>query len=234
MKIASYSSLYSYRRFLLKQFAPLLCFCMSTIFAQTEAKINLASLPFLVPNVGLEITTAEKQTVQLDVLGSFWNEFPLLDDAPFHVNQTFLEYRWYTQTNTQGWFLGPHLGYGMFTLQKPERIVLYDYWAEKEGAEKRLDIPEDEYWSGRVAFYGLTVGYKKRLNQQWALEAFLGAGLTQSWYKGYKGLRRVDLDDAEETTYRPFNGSGEVILYRGGLMLTYKIPSFATKTSVDE
>ena len=118
----------------------------------------------------------------------------------------------------------------MFTLQKPDFAIIYDYWAEEEGIENRVDISNDEYQSGRVAFYGLTTGYKKRLKNGFALEIFFGAGLTQSWYKGYRGLRRVDLDHPDETAYRPFNGSGEVLAYRGGLMLTYKIPTFAPKT----
>lgn len=202
--------------------------------AQTEAKVNLATLPLFIPNVGLEVPLGEKQSFQLDVLGSFWDEQPLLDDTPFHVNQVFLEYRRYQQSDTQNWFVGPHIGFGMFTLQKPEFAIIYDYWAEKEGAEKSLDIPNDEYQSGRVAFYGLTVGFKKRFKKDFALEFFVGAGLTQSWYKGYKGLRRVDLDDPEETVYRPFNGSGEVVAYRGGLMLTYKIPTFNHQTTSDE
>ena len=207
---------------------------IANVHAQTEAKINLVTLPLLIPNVGLEVPLSENQSFQLDVLGSFWDEQPLLDDTPFHVNQAFLEYRWYKQSDTQSWFVGPHIGFGMFTLQKPEFAIIYDYWEEKEGAEKRLDIPDDEYQSGRVAFYGLTVGYKKRLKKDFALEFFLGAGLTQSWYKGYKGLRRVDLDDPKETVYRPFNGSGEVVAYRGGLMLTYKIPTFNNQTIIDE
>lgn len=220
-------------------FAPfiLLAFLLGTLangHSQTEAKVNLATLPLLIPNVGLEVPLGEKQSFQLDVLGSFWDEQPLLDDTPFHVNQAFLEYRWYKQSDIQNWFIGPHIGFGMFTLQKPEFAIIYDYWAEKEGAEKSLDIPDDEYQSGRVAFYGLTVGYKKRFKKDFALEFFLGAGLTQSWYKAYKGLRRVDLDNPEETVYRPFNGSGEVVAYRGGLMLTYKIPTFNNQTSVDE
>ena len=201
---------------------------------QTEAKVNLATLPILIPNVGLEVPLGEKQSFQLDVLGSFWDEQPLLDDTPFHVNQVFLEYRRYRESDTKSWFIGPHIGFGMFTLQKPEFAIIYDYWAEKEGAEKRLDIPDDEYQSGRVAYYGLTVGYKKRLKKDFALEFFVGAGLAQSWYKGYKGLRRVDLDDPEETLYRPFNGSGEVVAYRGGLMLTYKIPTFNNQNTIDE
>ena len=85
-----------------------------------------------------------------------------------------------------------------------------------------------------TAFYGLTIGYKKRLKKGFGIEFFIGAGLAQSWYKGYKGLRRVDLDNPDETVYRPFNGSGEVVAYRGGLMLTYKIPIFATKINSDE
>ena len=54
------------------------------------------------------------------------------------------------------------------------------------------------------------------------------------------GLRRKledwsdDLDDPDEMVYRPFNGSGEIVAYRGGLMLTYKIPTFATKNNLDE
>ena len=207
---------------------------IANVHAQTEAKINLPTLPLLIPNVGLEVPLSEKQSFQLDVLGSFWDEQPLLDDTPFHVNQVFLEYRWYQQIDTQKWFIGSHIGFGMFTLQKPEFAIIYDYWEEKEGAEKRLDIPDDEYQSGRVAFYGLTVGYKKRLKKDLALEFFLGAGLTQSWYKGYKGLRRVDLDSPEETVYRPFNGSGELVAYRGGVMLTYKIPTFNNQTTTNE
>jgi len=39
-------------------------------------------------------------------------------------------------------------------------------------------------------------------------------------YKGYQGKVRVDIPLESN---RPFNGSGEVLLYRGGLMLIYKI-----------
>ena len=218
-----------------KQFLTVFFFALSTsLVGQTEAKINLATLPFLIPNFALEVPLGKKQSFQLDVLGSFCDEQPHFDDTPFHVNQVFLEYRLYQQSDTQKWFIGPHTGFGMFTLQKPDFAIIYDYWEEKSGAEKRLDVPDDEYQSGRTAFYGFTVGYKKRLKKGFGLEFFIGAGLTQSWYKGYKGLRRVDLDHPDETVYRPFNGSGEVAAYRGGLMLTYKIPTFAHKTNPNE
>jgi hypothetical protein len=196
-----------------------------SLFSQTEIKLNLATASLLIPNVGIEIPLADRKAVQLDVLGSFWDEMPLLDDAPLHITQTFLEYRWYQKPNREQWFIGPHIGFGMFTLQKPKSLILFDYYEEIEGPSGPID--EDEYQSGRVAFYGVTLGYKKRLNNQWALEAFIGAGLSQSWYKGYKGLERVD--HLGEPEIRPFNGSGEVLMYRGGVMLVYKIPNFATK-----
>lgn len=200
-----------------------------SLFSQTEIKLNLATAPLLIPNVGIEIPLTDRKAVQLDVLGSFWNEMPLLDDAPLHITQTFFEYRWYQKPNREQWFIGPHIGFGMFTLQKPKSLILFDYYEEIEGPSGPID--EDEYQSGRVAFYGVTLGYKKRLNNQWALEAFIGAGLSQSWYKGYKGLERVD--HRGEPEIRPFNGSGEVLMYRGGVMLVYKIPNFATKEKTD-
>ena len=199
------------------------------IFSQTEVKANLATAPFLIPNFGVEIPLDQRKAVQLDVLGSFWDEMPLLDDLPLHITQTFLEYRWYQKPNREQWFIGPHVGFGMFTLQKPKSLILFDYYEELEGPSGPIE--GDEYQSGRVAFYGITLGYKKHLNALWALEAFIGAGLSQSWYKGYKGLERVD--HLPEPTIRPFNGSGEVLIYRGGLMLVYKIPNFATKEKID-
>ena len=74
--------------------------------AQTEAKVNLATLPFLIPKCWLGSPLGEKQSFQLDVMGSFWDEQPLLDDTPFHVNQAVFEYRWYQQSDTQNWFVG--------------------------------------------------------------------------------------------------------------------------------
>jgi hypothetical protein len=177
----------------------------------------------LIPNVGVELGISEKHSIQLDVLGSFWDEIPLLNDTPFHLSQTFLEYRFYKKEGLQKWFIAPHVGFGMFTLQKPNYLILYDYYNEAAGGNSGGGLPNgDAYQSGRVAFYGLTFGYKKKLNTSWSLEAFIGLGLSQSWYKGYKGNERVD--HLGEDYPRPFNGSGEVLIHKGGLMVVYKLP----------
>ena len=197
---------------------------MSSIaYAQVEVKLNAATALLLIPNVGVELGISEKHSIQLDVLGSFWDEMPLLNDTPFHLSQTFLEYRFYKIEGLQKWFIAPHVGFGMFTLQKPNYLILYDYYNEAAGGNSGGGLPNgDAYQSGRVAFYGLTFGYKKKLNTSWSLEAFIGLGLSQSWYKGYKGNERVD--HLGEDYPRPFNGSGEVLIHKGGLMVVYKLP----------
>lgn len=196
----------------------------NTLCAQIEAKFNLASAAFLVPNVGIELQLSEHTSAQLDILGSFHDDF---GGSPLHVNQTFLEYRYYPKQNIKGLFIGAHVGYGMFTLKKPNWAMIYDRW----GSGKKRNNNNLKYESGRVAFYGLTTGYKKRISDKFALEVFLGAGLSQSKYRGYEGLNRVDYpfnptDPDYEQNLRSFNGSGEVLFYRGGIMLSYQFKPY--------
>ena len=192
----------------------ILCFAffLQSSFAQIEAKFNLATAAILVPNIGIEIKTTELKSVQLDVLGSFWDSF---DGKPYHINQIILEQRWYNKKKTL--FVGFHAGFGMFTLQKPRWPVIYDQFQDLS----TYSPDNDAFQSGRVSFYGLSVGYKKRLWDNIGLEFFVGGGLTQSRYKGYNTI------DGVVTQTTPlgsgFNGSGEWVLYRGGLMLYCKL-----------
>ena len=192
---------------------------LNTASAQVELKVNLPLAAVLVPNLGIEFQVGKKTSLQLDVLGSFWDS---IDGDPLLITQTFLEFRYYQNSDTSGWFVGGHLGFGMFTLQKPYDFIIYDYY--NNGSNP--DPADGTFKSGRSGFHGLSLGYKKRLNDRWALEAFVGGGYTMSWYKGYNGMERTVVD---EDNYRDFNGSGEVILYRGGLMLTYQLRPYKNK-----
>tara|TARA_B110000208_G_scaffold185907_1_gene241771 strand:- start:500 stop:1144 length:645 start_codon:yes stop_codon:yes gene_type:complete len=192
---------------------------LNTASAQVELKVNLPLAAVLVPNLGIEFQVGKKTSLQLDVLGSFWDS---IDGDPLLITQTFLEFRYYQNNDTSGWFVGGHLGFGMFTLQKPYDFIIYDYY--NNGSNP--DPADGTFKSGRSGFHGLSLGYKKRLNDRWALEAFVGGGYTMSWYKGYNGMERTDVD---EDNYRDFNGSGEVVLYRGGLMLTYQLHPYKNK-----
>ena len=183
--------------------------------AQAEVKFNAATALLLVPNFGVELAIAPHYSAQMDVLGSFWDSVGE-DRDPYQINETFVEGRYYQNPDQSGWYTGAHVGFGMFTLQKVNAFVIYDQYQDPD----TYPDPDNTFQSGRAGFYGLSFGYKKRLDDRWALEAFIGGGLVQSNYKGYSGFMRVDVLPGDT---REFNKSGEWALYRGGLMITYAL-----------
>ena len=186
----------------------------SLFHSKAEIKFNLASALLLVPNIGIEVQLSEKFGYQLDTSATFIDN---LESSPFHSTQIFNELRYYPKLkegkNSRSFFIGPHIGYGMFTLRIPKFITsLVDTELKEEGS----------YQSGRNTYYGVTIGKKiplksKKLN----LEIFIGGGTSQSNYKYYNklGNRIYENPDIE----KDFNQSGEELIYRGGLMLTFKI-----------
>ena len=115
--------------------------------------------------------------------------------------------------NPRSFFIGPHVGYGMFTLRVPKFITsIVDTELKEEGS----------YQSGRNAYYGITIGKKIPLkNDKFNIEIFIGGGTSQSNYKYYNklGNRIYENPDIE----KDFNQSGEELVYKGGVMLTYKL-----------
>jgi hypothetical protein len=101
----------------------------------------------------------------------------------------------------------------MFTLRVPKLITsIVDTELKEVGS----------YQSGRNTYYGITIGKKIPLkNDKLNLEFFLGGGTSQSNYKYYNKLgNRVYANPDIE---KDFNQSGEELVYRGGVMLTFKI-----------
>ena len=182
--------------------------------SQTELKFNLASALILTPNIGIEVQLSEKFGYQLDTSATFFDN---IEGSPFQTTQIFNELRYYPKLkegrNERSFFIGPHLGYGMFTLRIPKFITsIVDTELKEEGS----------YQSGRNAYYGITLGKKIPLkNNRFSLEIFIGGGSSQSNYKYYNkdGNRIYENPDLE----KDFNQSGEELIYKGGVMLTYKI-----------
>ena len=114
--------------------------------------------------------------------------------------------------NKRSFFIGPHVGYGMFTLRIPKFITsIVDTELKEEGS----------YQSGRNAYYGITIGKKIPLkNPKLNLELFIGGGSSQSNYKYYnkEGNRIYENPDIEKN----FNQSGEELVYRGGLNVNFQ------------
>ena len=182
--------------------------------AQTELKFNLASALILTPNIGIEVQLSEKFGYQLDTGATFFDN---VEGSPFQTTQIFNELRYYPKLkegkNERSFFIGPHVGYGMFTLRIPKFITsVVDTQLKEEGS----------YQSGRNAYYGITIGKKIPLkNKNFNLEIFIGGGSSQSNYKYYnkEGNRVYENPDLE----KDFNQSGEELIYKGGVMLTYKL-----------
>ena len=182
--------------------------------SQTELKFNLASALILTPNIGIEVQLSKKFGYQIDTSATFFDD---IEGSPFQTIQIFNELRYYPKINEEknerSFFIGPHIGYGMFTVRTPKFITLIvDTELNEEGS----------YQSGRNAYYGISIGKKIPLkNKNFNLEVFIGGGSSQSNYKYYnkEGSRIYENPDIE----KDFNQSGEVFVYKGGVMLTYKL-----------
>ena len=186
----------------------------SLFHSKAEIKFNLASALLLVPNIGIEVQLSENFGYQLDTSATFIDN---LEGSPFQTVQIFNELRYYPKLkegkNPRSFFIGPHVGYGMFTLRVPKFITsIVDTELKEEGS----------YQSGRNAYYGITIGKKIPLkNDKFNIEIFIGGGTSQSNYKYYNklGNRIYENPDIE----KDFNQSGEELVYKGGVMLTYKL-----------
>jgi hypothetical protein len=195
-------------------FSTFLLLFININYSQTELKFNLASALILTPNIGIEVQLSEKISYQLDTSATFFDN---IEGSPFQTTQIFNEIRYYPKLKEgkykRSFFIGPHIGYGMFTLKVPKFITsIVDTELKEEGS----------YQSGRNAYYGVTIGKKIPLkNPKFNLELFIGGGSSQSNYKYYNkyGNRIYANPDIE----KDFNQSGEELIYKGGVMLIYKL-----------
>lgn len=191
-----------------------LMFFLNFSYSQTEIKFNLASGLLLVPNIGIEIQINESFGYQLDTSASFWDS---IDGSPFQFTQIFNELRYYPKLKKEqkkrSFFIGSHIGYGMFSLRNPKILTSVIDSQSK---------PEGSYQSGRNTYYGLSFGKKVKLNNpKLGLEFFIGGGSSQSNYKYYNSDEELEYDDP--IAKRDFSKSGEELVYRGGIMLIYKL-----------
>ncbi len=181
---------------------------------KVEIKFNIPAALAMIPNIGIEVRLSDKFGYQLDTSAVSYDS---MEGSPFHTTQIFNEIRYYPKLkngqNQRSFFIGPHWGYGMFSLRLPKFITtIIDTELKEEGS----------YQSGRNTYYGISIGKKIPLkSKKFSLELFIGGGSSQSYYKYYnKNDNRVyENPDIK----RNFNNSGEELIYRGGVMLTFKI-----------
>lgn len=163
-------------------------------------KGNVLTLPVLVFNAGAEFQLSEKYTLQMDGFVSPWKSFAG-NHAQIYMGH--IEGRYYFDQAFNKWYVGANTGVGLFDLTK------WNYHGT------------DKFQRGFNFMLGVTVGYQWQIKENLNMDIFIGGGNSQSFYHGYEEVPpdkwlRYDVANG-------WNKSGEILPYRGGIMLSYKI-----------
>jgi len=168
-------------------------------------------IPIGVLNVGLEQQISEKYTVQADVFVSPWKSFA---GHEFQYYSASVEGRYYFDEAFKHWYVGANLSVASFVLQK------WNYWKDipYENDNDEIFTKSNLYQKGFSLIVGITAGYQFQLSENWNLDIYGTVGTSQDFYKGYDRSNGKRYDVANG-----YNKSGEILPYRGGIMISYKL-----------
>lgn len=174
-------------------------------------KGNALFAPIGILNLGLEKQISPKYTLQGDVFISPWKSFA---GHELQIYSLSVEGRYYFKEAFKNWYLGVNIGAAAYNLQK------WSYWNDKsfENWNGEILINSNLYQKGFSVMLGVTAGYQFQLSERWNLDIYGTVGTSQGFYKGYDRSTGKRYDSAKE-----FNKSGEIIPYRGGVMISYKL-----------
>lgn len=181
----------------MKKYTFLLLLLASSLYSQTYFKFNAPTTLLGAPQIGVETSLSKHLTFQADVLGTYWES---LNNAPLKTVMAFTEVRYNFNENYKGFYVGGHIGGSKYELQK---------WTY---------INSDVFQKGYSIFFGVSIGYKIKINDKWMIDMFMGGGNQQASYKGYYLGTNERYEDA-----RNYNKSGEWLPYRGGIMFSYRL-----------
>ncbi|WP_312076876.1 DUF3575 domain-containing protein [Chryseobacterium sp.] len=174
-------------------------------------KGNALFLPIGIANVAGEFQLSKKITLQGDVFVSPWKSF---SGHELQYYSASIEGRYYFKEAFSGFYLGANIAMSKFTLQK------WNYWNDEffYNENNETFIKSDLYQKGFSYLLGITAGYQFRLSDKWFMDIYGTAGSSQDFYKGYTRSTGERYDDAVK-----YNKSSEILPYRGGVMITYKL-----------
>lgn len=174
-------------------------------------KANALFLPIGIFNAGLEYQLSPKYTLQGDVFISPWKSFA---GHELQYYSASVEARYYFNEAFTGWHLGVNVGVSSFVLQK------WNYWGDDLFVNEKNEVfvESNLYQKGYSFLAGVTAGYQFRLSDQWKMDIYGTVGTSQDIYKGYERGTGKRYDEA-----KGWNRSGEIIPYRGGVMISYQL-----------
>ncbi|MDM1555683.1 DUF3575 domain-containing protein [Chryseobacterium indologenes] len=173
-------------------------------------KGNALFLPIGIFNLGIEKQISPKYTLQGDVFISPWKSFAGHELQFYSVSA---EGRYYFKEAFKHWYIGANISVAAYKAAK------WNYWnndiTQKDDGEYIMN--SNLYQKGYSVMLGITGGYQFQLSERWNLDLYATIGTAQSFYKGYDRTTGRRYDVAEK-----FNKSGEIMPYRGGVMISYK------------
>jgi len=174
-------------------------------------KANALFLPIGIVNVAGEFQVSKKVTLQGDLFVSPWKSF---SGHELQYYSASFEGRYYFKEAFNGFYLGVNVGTSIYTLQK------WNYWPDEPFINDNGEVftKSNLYQKGYSILVGGTAGYQFRLSDKWFMDIYGTLGTSQDFYKGYERGTGKRYDTVEG-----YNKSGEILPYRGGVMITYKL-----------
>ncbi|AZA49076.1 DUF3575 domain-containing protein [Chryseobacterium carnipullorum] len=162
-------------------------------------------------NVGLEKQISQKYTLQGDVFISPWKSFA---GHEFQYYSLSLEGRYYFNEAFSRWYIGANIAASAFVLQK------WNYWNDTLYVNDRDEVfvSSNLYQKGVSFILGVTGGYQFKVSDRWNIDIYATVGTSQDFYKGYDRVTGQRYELAQK-----YNKSGEILPYRGGIMISYKL-----------
>lgn len=175
-------------------------------------KGNALFIPIGIVNLALEHQISKKFTVQGDVFISPWKSFAGHELQYYSVSA---EGRYYFNEAFRHFYVGANIATSAFTLQK------WNYWPDEPYYNDYGEVftSSNLYQKGYSIIVGLTLGYQFKVSDRWNIDVYGTLGTSQDFYKGYDRTTGERYDRKDDK----FNRSGEILPYRGGLMISYKL-----------
>lgn len=174
-------------------------------------KGNALFAPIGILNLGIEKQISPKYTLQGDVFISPWKSFA---GHKLQFYSASAEGRYYFTEAFKHWYVGANIAVAAYNATK------WSYWNDNTFENWNGEILKNSnlYQKGFSVMLGVTAGYQFQLSERWNLDIYGTIGTSQGFYKGYDKSTGRRYDSAKE-----FNKSGEIIPYRGGVMISYKL-----------
>jgi len=174
-------------------------------------KGNALFAPIGILNLGIEKQISTKYTLQGDVFISPWKSF---GGHKLQFYSVSAEGRYYFTEAFKHWYVGANVAFAAYNATK------WNYWNDDtfENWNGEILTNSNLYQKGFSVMLGVTAGYQFQLSERWNIDLYATVGTSQGFYKGYDKTTGRRYDSAEK-----FNKSGEIIPYRGGVMISYKL-----------